>query len=279
MKILVTGSRGMLAHDLIPILRETHEVFAFSRETLDITRRDQVYNAIKETTPDLVINCAAYTEVDRAEEEKDKAFLINGIGVQNLALVCSDSAIPLCHISTDYVFDGKKAAPYTPFDSTNPLNVYGESKLAGEKYIQWIMNRFYIIRTSWLYGRAGNNFVETVIRLAKEQPVIRVVKDQIGCPTSTMSLSFAVKRLIGTGSCGIYHFTDDAEGGISWYVFAREIVSILGLSTEVAPITSEEFPRPAKRPGYSVLDTGLFSMVTGYSAINWKDALKDYLGR
>jgi len=279
MKILVTGSRGMLAHDLILILREAHEVFAFSRETLDITRRGQVYNAIKETEPDLVINCAAYTAVDRAEEDREKAFLINGIGVQNLALVCSDSTIPLCHISTDYVFDGKKAAPYTPFDSTNPLNVYGESKLAGEKYIQWIMNRFYIVRTSWLYGRAGNNFVETVIRLAKEQPVIRVVNDQIGSPTSTVTLAHAIKRLIETGACGIYHYTDDTGKGISWYDFAREVVGILGLNTEVVPITSEEFPRPAKRPGYSVLDTGLFSMVTGHSAISWKDALKDYLGR
>ena len=185
--------------------------------------------------------------------------------------------IPLCHISTDYVFDGKKQTPYTPFDNTNPINVYGESKLAGERYIEWITNRFYIIRTSWLYGRGGNNFVSTMLRLAKEKTEIPVVKDQAGSPTSTVSLSRAIDALIKTGAYGIYHFTDETGGGISWHDFALEIMGLSGLKTKVVPITANEFPRPAKRPEYSVLDTETFSMATGYYPKNWRDSLRDYI--
>lgn len=276
MKILVTGSKGMLAHDLIPILKERHDVTAPQEEALDITKRESLKQIIKEVSPDIVINCAAYTSVDKAEEEREKAFFINGTGVQNLSLVCADNNIPLCHISTDYVFNGKKKSPYTPFDNSDPINTYGESKLAGEKYAQWIMSKFYIIRTSWLYGKGGNNFVSTILRLAKEKPEIKVVKDQTGSPTSTVSLSLAIKRLIETGAYGIYHFTDETNGGISWHDFAKEIVRLSGLNTKVVPITTAEFPRPAKRPAYSVLDTMLFSEVTGYSPKDWKDSLKMY---
>lgn len=277
MKVLVTGSNSMLAQDLIPVLKERNDVAAFSREDLDITGRGNVYEAIKSSAPDLVINCSAYTNVDKAEGEREKAFLINGIGVQNISLICSDGGIPLCHISTDYVFDGKKQTPYTPFDNTNPINVYGESKLAGERYIEWITNRFYIIRTSWLYGRGGNNFVSTMLRLAKEKTEITVVKDQAGSPTSTVSLSRAIDALIKTGAYGIYHFTDETGGGISWHDFALEIMGLSGLKTKVVPITANEFPRPAKRPEYSVLDTETFSMATGYYPKNWRDSLRDYL--
>lgn len=277
MKILVTGSKGMLAHDLVPILEEVHEVIAPPEDDLDITVRDKVSRITKETSPDVVINCAAYTKVDKAEEERSRAFLINGTGVQNLALVCHDGGIPLCHISTDYVFDGKKGKPYTPFDNTNPINTYGESKLAGEKYIQWLTNRFYIVRTSWLYGRGGSNFVSTILRIAKEQKMIRVVKDQIGSPTSTVSLSHAIKSLVDSGAYGIHHFTDETNGGISWYDFAKEIIRLSGLKTEVIPITTYEFPRPAKRPIYAVLDTLSLSEITGYTPVNWKDALKAFL--
>lgn len=277
MKVLVTGSNSMLAQDLIPVLKERNDVAAFSREDLDITGRGNVYEAIKSSAPDLVINCSAYTNVDKAEEEREKAFLINGIGVQNISLICSDGGIPLCHISTDYVFDGKKQTPYTPFDNTNPINVYGESKLAGERYIEWITNRFYIIRTSRLYGRGGNNFVSTMLRLAKEKTEIPVVKDQTGSPTSTVSLSRAIDALIKTGAYGIYHFTDETGGGISWHDFALEIMGLSGLKTKVVPITTDEFPRPAKRPEYSVLDTETFSMATGYYPKNWRDSLRDYL--
>lgn len=277
MKILVTGAKGMLAHDLIPVLKERHEVMSLTLEDLDITKRDEVDKVIKKLCADLVINCAAYTQVDKAETEREKAFLVNGVGVQNLALLCSDRGIPLCHISTDYVFDGTKAAAYTPFDNTNPINAYGESKLAGEKYIQWIMNKFYIVRTSWLYGKAGNNFVAAILKLAKERRELAVVDDQKGSPTSTRSLSRGIERLIATGAHGIYHFTDETGGGITWYEFAGEIVRLSGSRTAIVPTTTDRFPRPAKRPSHSVLDVCLFPAVTGYNPVDWKTALKEYL--
>jgi dTDP-4-dehydrorhamnose reductase len=277
MRILVTGARGMLAHDLIPLLKETHEVIACSREDLDVTSRDSIFRNLRKTTPDIVINCAAYTQVDKAEEEKERAFLVNGIGVQNLALVCDDMKIPVCHISTDYVFDGEKKSPYTPFDNTNPLNTYGESKLAGEKYLQWVSNRFYIIRASWLYGKAGNNFVSTILRLSREGKELRVVEDQRGSPTSSVSLSRAIAKLLGSGAYGVHHFTDETAGGISWYDFAKEIIKLSGNKAEVIPVTSDEFPRPAKRPANSVLDISLFSAATGHKPVDWKEALKNFL--
>lgn len=279
MKILVAGAKGMLAHDLIPILKEGHEVIAPNEEDLDITQRDRTSEIIKKASPDIVINCAAYTQVDKAEEEKDRAFLINGTGTQNLALACSAQNIPMCHISTDYVFNGRGTRPYTPFDNTDPVNVYGASKLAGERYIQWIMNKFYIIRTSWLYGTGGNSFVSTVLRLVKDLPELRVVDDQIGSPTHTVSLSHAIKGLIGTGAYGIYHFTDKTNKGISWYDFAVEIVNLIGFEPviEIIPVKTAEFPRPAKRPAYSVMDTSIYSAVTGQSPPNWKEALRAYL--
>jgi len=180
-------------------------------------------------------------------------------------------------VSTDYVFDGEKGAAYTPFDETHPLSVYGESKLAGEKYVQWIMNRFYIIRTSWLYGKGGKNFVSTIQRIAKERPQIRVVNDQIGSPTSAVSLAHAIERLIVTGAYGIYHLTDETERGISWYDFAREIVRLSGFTADVIPISTEEYPLPAKRPKFSVLDTSLIPIVSGYVPADWKEALIAYL--
>lgn len=277
MKILITGSKGMLAQDLIPLLKERHEVFAFPREELDITNRDSIFNALSHVRPDLVINCAAYTKVDKAEEEREKAFLINGIGVQNLAVACADKGISLCHISTDYVFDGEKKKPYTPFDNPNPINTYGESKLAGEKYIQWLLNKLYIVRTSWLYGRWGNNFVLTILRLSKEQAAIKVVNDQIGSPTYTVTLSDGIRRLIESGSYGIYHITDESDGGISWFDFAKEIVRISGLKTELIPVTTDKYPRPARRPMYSVLDMEMTRLAIGFRPPDWKVSLKELI--
>lgn len=267
----------MLAHDLIPVLGNSHEVIARSRQDLDIRARENVSAAIRDSSPNLVINCAGYTLVDKAEEERLRAFLVNGVGVQNLALACGERGIPLCHISTDYVFDGTKERPYTPFDAPNPINSYGESKLAGEKYIEWTMSNFYLVRTSWLYGKAGNNFVAAILKLAAEKHELKVVDDQRGSPTSTVSLSRGIERLIATGAYGVHHYTDETGGGISWYDFAREIVRLSGNTTKIIPVTSDEFPRPAKRPSRSVLDTSLFPLVTGHQPDNWKEALKKHL--
>ncbi|MBI5205064.1 MAG: dTDP-4-dehydrorhamnose reductase [Nitrospirae bacterium] len=279
MKILVTGSKGMLAQDLIPLLKEGHEVLPFSRQEMDITQKDVVLNNIKSAAPEIVINCAAYANVDKAEAagERDRVFMANAIGVQNLAIACAEMRIPLCHISTDYVFDGRKGRPYTPFDNTNPLSVYGESKLAGEKYIQWILDKFYIVRTSGLYGRGNSNFVLTILKLAREHSVIKVVTDQIGSPTSTVSLSAGIKKLIESGKFGIYHIADDSGNGISWFDYAREIISTAGIKAEIIPVTSDEFPRPARRPAYSVLDTEIMRLATGYIPEKREVALKKFL--
>ncbi|KAF0143603.1 MAG: dTDP-4-dehydrorhamnose reductase [Nitrospirae bacterium] len=279
MKILITGSKGMLAQDLIPLLKEGHEVMPFSRQEMDITQKDVVLKNMKSAAPEIVINCAAYANVDKAEAagERDRVFMANAIGVQNLAMACAETNIPLCHISTDYVFDGRKGRPYTPFDNTNPLSVYGESKLAGEKYIQWILDKFYIVRTSGLYGRGGNNFVSTILKLAREHSVIKVVTDQIGSPTSTVSLSAGIKKLIESGKFGIYHIADDSGNGISWFDYAREIISTAGIKAEIIPVTSDEFPRPARRPAYSVLDTEIMRLATGYIPEKREVALKKFL--
>ena len=279
MKILITGSGSMLAQDLKSVLGENNEIIPLSRQKMDITQKDAVIKNTKSNAPDIVINCAAYTKVDTAEEEREKAFHVNGIGVQNLAVACAEMQIPLCHISTDYVFDGRKNKPYTPFDAANPLNIYGESKLAGEKYIQWILNKFYIVRTSGLYGRGDNNFVMTILKLAKERRTVKVVTDQICSPTSTLNLSAGIKKLIESGSFGIYHITDDSGDGISWFDYAREIVSTAGISTEIIPVTSEEFPRPAKRPAYSVLDTEITRLAINYTPEKREVALRKFLSR
>ena len=279
MKVLITGSEGMLAQDLLSVLKENNEIIPLSRQKLDIIQKDAVIKNIKSSAPDIVINCAAYTKVDIAEQKREKAFQVNGIGVQNLAIACAEMQIPLCHISTDYVFDGRKNKPYTPFDAPNPLNVYGESKLAGEKYIQWLLNKFYIVRTGGLYGRGDNNFVLTILRLAKEQQTVKVITDQICSPTSTLNLSAGIKKLIESGSFGIYHITDDSGDGISWFDYAREIVSIAGIRAEIIPVTSEEFPRPARRPAYSVLDTEITRLAVNYTPEKREVALKKFLLR
>ncbi|MBI4837679.1 MAG: dTDP-4-dehydrorhamnose reductase [Nitrospirae bacterium] len=277
MKIIITGSNSMLAQDLIPLLKKDHEVKSFSRQELDITKKDIAAKIIKSNEPEVVINCAAFTNVDKAEKERDKAFLVNGTGVQNLALLCADAGIPLCHISTDYVFDGKKKKPYTPFDNPSPINAYGESKLAGEKYVQWILNKFYIVRTSWLYGRGGSNFVSMILKMAKERSEIRVVKDQINSPTSAMTLANGIKHLIKSGAYGIYHITDSTEGGISRFDFAKKAVLLAGLKTKIIPVSSNEFPAPAKRPAYSVLDTTMTELVLKISLPDWGSGLKQFI--
>lgn len=280
MKILVTGAKGMLGTDLVRILEENeYKVFATDIEELDITQFDSLEKKVSNISPNVIINCAAFTDVDKAEEELDKAFLINGIGVQNLALVCKDLDIDLCHISTDYIFDGTKEGPYMPGDSPNPINTYGKSKLAGEKYIQEILNKFYIIRTSWLYGKYGKNFVYTVLNLAKKQRELKIVNDQVGSPTWTITLSQVIAKLIQTQKYGIYHVTDKTENGITWYEFAKEILRLYKINTEVIPIKTENFPRPANRPKNSVLDLTLINSVLNESLPPFEESLKAFLSQ
>ena len=278
MRVLVTGALGMLGTDMVRSLEaEGNEIFATDIDELDITQFDLLFGMTKDLCPDVIVNCAAYTDVDKAEEEWEKALQVNGLGVKNLALVCKDSDIDLCHISTDYVFDGKKEGPYMPDDPPNPINAYGKSKLAGEKHIQEIMEKFYIVRTSWLYGKHGKNFVYTVLNLAQKQDKLRIVDDQIGSPTWTVTLARVIASLIRTKKYGLYHATDETEGGISWFDFAREIVKIAGLNVKVMPIRSEGFPQKANRPKNSVLDLQNLISILGEELPLWSISLNNFL--
>lgn len=278
MKALVTGSAGMLAKDLIPCLQnQGHEVIAPPEEKLDITNLRVVKDVVDSFVPQLVINCAAYTNVDEAEKQEHQALIINGVGVQNLCLLCQAHDIPLVHFSTDYVFDGIKASPYTIYDRTNPINSYGRSKLLGEKYILWLLSKFYLIRTSWLFGLHGRNFIETMLEIGQKQKQVSVVTDQRGCPTWTRDLAEATVALVKTGRYGLYHVTNSEP--TTWFDFTKEIFRLSDIGTEVLPVTSEQFPRPARRPKNSVLDPFPLKEVLGKEMPSWKDALKKYLSQ
>ena len=276
MKALVTGSAGMLAKDLIPCLQNRgHEVIAPPEDKLDITDLKIIRTAVDNFSPELIINCAAYTNVDEAEKQEHQALIVNGIGVQNLCILCQEHDIPLVHFSTDYVFDGTKAGSYTIYDRTNPINAYGRSKLLGEKYTLWLLGKFYLLRTSWLFGLHGKNFIETMLELGQKQKQVSVVTDQKGCPTWTRHLAEATVALIETGRYGIYHVTNSEP--TTWFDFTKEIFRLAVISTEVLPVTSEQFPRPAKRPANSVLDHFPLKEVIGRDMPSWKVALKEYL--
>lgn len=274
MKILLTGAGGMLGKVLSPCLDERgHRVKGLPREELDVTNYPQVLELLAYAKPDLIIHAAAYTRVDQAESEPDLAYLINGYGTENIAVACSKMDIPMLYVSTDYVFDGLQDRPYNPWDATRPLSVYGKSKLAGEKAVQRHLTRFYIVRTSWLYGPHGRNFVNTILEMGKDQKPIRVVSDQWGTPTCTLSLSETIADLIATERWGVYHATD---GGVTnWYEFARAILK--DRDSAVEPIATKDFPRPATRPKYSVLDKTTLIHTIGREMIPWEESLSGYL--
>jgi len=278
MKAVVVGSKGMLAQDLVPLLaKESALVGSFDQNQVDITDKKKVFDLVGTIKPDLVINCAAYNQVDQAETDREEALRVNAFGVQQLALACEKFGSALCHFSTDYVFDGKSTLPYQPYDQPNPISVYGASKRAGEVFVQSILNRYYLIRTSSLYGKGGNNFVYTILRLAKEREVLRVVQDQIMCPTWTVNLAQGTMQLIKSGNFGVYHLTDRTEGGISWFEFAKEVLRVKVLGNEIVPIQSKELALPARRPAYSVLDTSLFTLCSGYEPMAWQDSLRSFI--
>jgi dTDP-4-dehydrorhamnose reductase len=278
MKVLVTGSAGMLAKDLIPCFSQRgHETLAPLEEEFDITDLVAIRSVVDRYKPELMINCAAYTKVDEAEKEERQALLVNGFAVQNVCLVCQENDIPLVHFSTDYIFDGAKESPYTIYDEPNPVSAYGRSKLLGEKYVLWLLGQFYLIRTSWLFGHYGRNFIETMLELGEKEKHMSVVKDQKGCPTWTYHLAEAVVGLIETGRYGIYHITNSEP--TTWFEFAREIFRLSGSDTEVLPATSDQFPRPAKRPQNSVLDPFPLPQVLGREMPSWREALRGYLER
>ena len=269
--ILITGANGMFGKDAQQLFSTWgYNVLKAGKSDLDVTDLNSVENFFAHNKPiDFVIHAAAYTKVDDAETNAQLAFSINEKGAENIAVVTEKFAIPLIYISTDYVFDGEKNSPYLVSDIANPINIYGASKLAGEEKVRTINPQHYIARTSWLYGKNGKNFVDTMITLSKSQKVLRVVNDQFGCPTWTYDLAEMIKNLIEKKSAfGTYHL---CNGGVtSWFGLAKRIFEILKIEIEIIPVTTDEFPRPARRPKFSAMDNNNYGRP-------WDEALKQYL--
>jgi dTDP-4-dehydrorhamnose reductase len=266
----------MLGVDLCEILSREHEVAGVDIEEGDLSSTKKTRELVESVSPEIVVHCAAYTDVDGSETERDNAFLVNGQGTRNVALACSKIGAGLLYVSTDYVFDGKSDRPYTEADTPSPAGAYGASKLAGEQHVQSLMPTSFIVRTSWLFGLHGRNFVDTIIRLGQDRDSIEVVDDQVGCPTFTRDLGFALSQVMNSESYGVYHVCN--SGSCSWYDFAKEILRQWGDSeTEVVPVATARLGRPAPRPPFSVLDTSLFEKTFGSSLRSWKEALAEYL--
>ncbi len=275
MKILITGSNGMLGHDLIEVLKNSHELILTTSKTLDITDEQHVLDFIGQLKPDVVINAAAYTDVDGCEQNQELAYAVNGEGVKNLALASRQVDCALVHISTDYVFDGSATEPIAEDGEIGPISVYGKSKLKAEQAIQEILDKFYIVRTAWLYGINGKNFPKTMLELAENHSQITVVYDEVGTPTYTPDLADAISNLIETDYYGIYHITNSDY--CSWCEFARYIFEIAEKDVKVIPVTASEFARPAPRPSYSVLKNKNW-IDKGFKPLrSYKEAIKEYI--
>ncbi|WP_426451097.1 dTDP-4-dehydrorhamnose reductase [Paenibacillus sp. S-38] len=275
MKVLVTGANGQLGQDVVALFAEQHEVRGLGRAQLDITELEQCLEQVESFRPDVIIHCAAYTAVDQAETDVDGAYRVNAVGTRNMAVAAEKVGSKLCYISTDYVFDGKGTSPYKEYDKTNPSGIYGKSKEAGEQLAISLCSRYFIVRTSWVYGLHGNNFVKTMLKLSEDRDRLKVVHDQIGSPTFTEDLAGFLLALVGTEKYGIYHASN--SGTCSWYEFAKAIFEESGKATIVEPCTTDEFPRPAPRPSYSVMDH-LSIRINGFSEIRpWREALVDFL--
>ena len=276
MKILLTGSEGQLGTDFRLVCGDRHRITAHDLD-LDIRDRRVVEERVREVSPDLVVNAAAYTDVDGAESDELEAFRVNALGAQNLALACQSGDIPLLHVSTDFVFSGEGAVPLTEFDRPDPRGVYGRSKYAGECYVTALLGRYYICRTSWLFGAAGGNFVKTMLRLGREKGAVQVVCDQEGSPTYSRDLAAKLLEIIETGAFGIYNVSN--SGAATWFQFAREIFEIARMDVEVSPITTDEFGSPAPRPAYSVM-RGLALELQGIPPMrHYREALADFILR
>jgi dTDP-4-dehydrorhamnose reductase len=281
MKILVTGAYGQLGSELKVLSERSseHQFLFTDADTLDITDENQVSRFFEKEKPEMVINCAAYTAVDKAETEIDAAQKVNTIAPALLAKYTSFYNAGFIHISTDYVFNGKSFVPYNETDPVQPETVYGKTKLAGENFILSSESKAVIIRTSWLYSTYGNNFVKTMLRLGSERDLLKVVFDQIGTPTYAADLAKAVLKIVSVYEkepenflAGVYHFSN--EGVASWYDFAQSIFGISGLNCKILPVLSDEFPTTARRPHYSVLNKSKIKSTFNLEIPYWKDSLK-----
>jgi dTDP-4-dehydrorhamnose reductase len=283
-RILLVGNNGQVGRELEETLSSLGEVIGTNRQTLDLTQPTIISQFIEDVQPDIIVNAAAYTAVDKAETEPELAYAINATAPKMMAEAAQKLGSLLLHISTDYVFDGKKNTPYTEEDITNPLGIYGRSKLAGEENIRQICDRHVILRTAWVYGTYGkSNFVKTMLYLGGERETIRVVCDQVGSPTWARDIADAIAQLLAADVTGTYHFTD--SGVASWYDFAIAIFEAAKQMEfplkvqQILPITTSEYPTPAQRPAYSVLATKKISNVLNYQVPYWRDSLKKMMAQ
>lgn len=277
MRILVTGSKGQLGRELCETLclYNDIQVIGHDRDTLDITNWSEVLQEVNSIKPNAIINTAAYTNVDACETDYSGAHAVNVIGALHMARAAELVGAKIIHISTDFVFDGKKRSDYFEYDATNPLSVYGKTKLAGEWAVRNECRNHFIIRTSWLYGKYGNNFVKTMIKLGKQNNEIKVVTDQIGSPTYATDLVSVIEKCLNSELYGVYHFSN--KGHCSWNEFAKEIFVQMNMSTLVEKTTSVEFIRPAVRPEYSVMDTDMIQSALKVKIEDWKVSLKAFI--
>lgn len=280
MRVLITGSKGMLGRELMELLSPNHDIFGLDLPEFDLTKEDTARKAISSFRPNIVIHTAAYTDVDKSESEPQKAYEVNVVATRNVATASSEVGAKVFYISTDYVFDGTKTSPYVETDLPAPLGVYAKTKYEGELALIDACGGlgYVIIRSSWLFGPYGKNFVKTIIELAKKQDKLRVVNDQVGSPTYTLDLAQAIEKLFDFTVRGVFHISNSGE--CSWWRFTKEILKYVGLEhVEVEPIKTEELGRAAPRPKYSVLSSRKFERLTQHRMAPWPDALKRYLER
>ncbi len=288
MKILILGANGQLGRELYELLSKgdagpfalpkaflSADVHGVDIDTLDITSASATRSYFSVFAPDIIINCAAYTNVDGCETNREMAFLANAVGARSVAEASDAIGARLVHISTDYVFPGTGNTPYAEWDATGPASVYGKSKLLGESYVREACSRAYIIRTAWLYGRYGKNFVKTIARAGREKGELTVVNDQLGNPTNALDLAYHVLKIALSGRYGIYHVT--GNGVCSWYEFASEIIRLSGIRCVVSPCRTDDYPSPVKRPAYSALDHMALRASAGDEMRPWKKALEDFI--
>lgn len=288
MKVMITGCNGQLGKELQKIITtgtselgaidaryHNCELVCVDADVLDITNSESVMHFVQTEKPDVLINCAAYTNVNKCEDDLDNAFCVNSLGPANLAKACEQYDVKFCHISTDYVFDGMGNQPFTELDLCAPQSAYGSTKLLGEMYTREFCSRYFIIRTAWLYGYEGNNFVYTVRKIASEQGYMKVVNDQFGNPTNANELAYHILKIIITNQFGIYHCT--GNGICSWYDFAKKIVELSNIDAKIEPCTTEEYPTPAKRPAFSALDHMMLRCTVKDEMSNWEDALTRFI--
>ncbi|WP_422658502.1 dTDP-4-dehydrorhamnose reductase [Paenibacillus sp. EC2-1] len=282
MRVLVTGAGGQLGQDVVLQFRQAgHEVIACDRNELNITDLEQCRKVISANRPEVIIHCAAYTAVDAAESDVDGAYVVNAVGTRNVALAAEAVGAKLIYISTDYVFNGQGEQPYHEYDNTDPQGIYGKSKRAGEVLVQSLCSKWFIVRTSWVFGLYGNNFVKTMLRLGREKPMLKVVHDQKGSPTYTADIAHFLIALVATEKYGIYHASNC--GTCTWYEFTEAIMEeaqqILGwpVQAKLEPCTTVEFPRPAPRPANSVLEH-LSIRTNGFEDLpHWRKGLRQFL--